>query len=122
MDLGTMREELIELAGRPVDLLVRWAVEESPNWIPDRRSGDRTVEQGPGGTDEPRQLLLDGIPDHLDVNAEVLVGDNVAHSCPTSPVEASHGRTNRLGRVEDVPKVELSRAGLPPSRKALVLG
>ena len=33
MDLGTMREELIELSGRPVDLLVRRAVEESPNWI-----------------------------------------------------------------------------------------
>ena len=33
MDLGTMRGELIDLAGRPVDLLVRRAVEESPNWI-----------------------------------------------------------------------------------------
>lgn len=33
MDLGTMREELIELAGRPVDLLVRRALEEGPNWI-----------------------------------------------------------------------------------------
>lgn len=33
MDLGTMREELIELSGRPVDLLVRRAVEASPNWI-----------------------------------------------------------------------------------------
>ena len=33
MDLGTMREDLIELSGRPVDLLVRRAVEESPNWI-----------------------------------------------------------------------------------------
>ena len=33
MDLGTMREEVIELAGRPVDLIVRRAVEESPNWI-----------------------------------------------------------------------------------------
>ena len=33
MDLGTMREELIDLSGRPVDLLVRRAVEASPNWI-----------------------------------------------------------------------------------------
>ena len=33
MDLGTMREELIELSGRPVDLLVRRAVEASSNWI-----------------------------------------------------------------------------------------
>lgn len=33
MDLGAMREDLIELSGRPVDLLVRRAVEESPNWI-----------------------------------------------------------------------------------------
>ena len=33
MDLGTMREELADLSGRPVDLLVRRAVEESPNWI-----------------------------------------------------------------------------------------
>lgn len=33
MDLGVMREELIALSGRPVDLLVRRAVEASPNWI-----------------------------------------------------------------------------------------
>ena len=33
MDLGAMREDLIELSGRPVDLLVRRAVEASPNWI-----------------------------------------------------------------------------------------
>lgn len=33
MNLGTMREELAALSGRPVDLLVRRAVEESPNWI-----------------------------------------------------------------------------------------
>lgn len=33
MDLGVMREELVQLSGRPVDLLVRRAVEESPNWI-----------------------------------------------------------------------------------------
>lgn len=38
MDLGTMREDLVELSGRPVDLMVRRAVEESPNWI--RRKAD----------------------------------------------------------------------------------
>ena len=33
MDLGAMREELAVISGRPVDLLVRRAVEASPNWI-----------------------------------------------------------------------------------------
>jgi len=33
MDLGAMREDLIALSGRPVDLLVRRAVEASSNWI-----------------------------------------------------------------------------------------
>ncbi len=33
MDLGSMREELTGISGRSVDLLVRRAVEASPNWI-----------------------------------------------------------------------------------------
>lgn len=33
MDLGAMREDLVRMSGRPVDLLVRRAVEASPNWI-----------------------------------------------------------------------------------------
>ena len=33
MDLGSMREELMGISGRSVDLLVRRAVEASPNWI-----------------------------------------------------------------------------------------
>ncbi len=33
LDQGQMRDELSELFGRPVDLLVRSAVESSPNWI-----------------------------------------------------------------------------------------
>ena len=33
MDLGSMREELTEISVRSVDLLVRRAVEASPNWV-----------------------------------------------------------------------------------------
>lgn len=33
LQLSEMRDELSELTGRPVDLVVRRAVERSPNWI-----------------------------------------------------------------------------------------
>ena len=33
LQLGEMREELSVISGRPVDLVVRRAVERSPNWI-----------------------------------------------------------------------------------------
>ena len=33
LELSDMRDELASLAGRPVDLVVRRAVERSPNWI-----------------------------------------------------------------------------------------
>ena len=33
LQLSAMRDELAALAGRPVDLVVRRAVERSPNWI-----------------------------------------------------------------------------------------
>lgn len=33
LQLSEMRDELAALAGRPVDLVVRRAVERSPNWI-----------------------------------------------------------------------------------------
>lgn len=33
LELADMRDELASLAGRPVDLVVRRAVERSPNWI-----------------------------------------------------------------------------------------